>query len=80
MSADDRRRARAGWSSRVFRAGTALGALEALENDALDEWAALSPTERLALAWELSLAEYGGDHAASVEPRLPRSAYRVERR
>lgn len=54
--------------------------LDALERDALDEWAAMGPLERLALAWELSLDQHGGLDESAVEPRLPRSAYRVERR
>jgi hypothetical protein len=51
-----------------------------MEGDALAEWAALEPTARLALSWQLSLEQYGGADVDPVEPRLPRSAYRVERR
>lgn len=74
--AAERRRMRAGWSSRVFRGDVH----RPLEDDADAEWAALSPTDRLALVWELSLEQYGGPDDSKVEPRLPRSAYRVERR
>jgi len=76
-AAEERRRKRRAWSARVF---SGEGVHEDMEADALAEWAAMSATERLALAWELSLEQYGGDHDGSLQPRLPRSAYRVERR
>jgi hypothetical protein len=74
-SADERKRARADWKVEVFRGPDALGDLE---RDARREWEAMAPVDRLALTWELSLAAHG--LSASDEPRLPRSAYRVERR
>ena len=72
-----RRHRERSWSAKLFQGP---GTLEAMERDALDEWASLEPVYRLALTWELSLAQYGGAHADAMEPRLPRSAYRVERR
>jgi hypothetical protein len=75
-NADARRRARAAWTSRVYRGP---GVHEAMEADDLAEWASMSPLARLALTWELSLAQEGiTDDPASA--RLPRSSYRVERR
>lgn len=76
-NAADRKRARAAWTGRLFRGPRAL---DELESDALRDWAAMDPLDRLALTWELSLAQYGGADGTTVEPRLPRSAYRVERR
>jgi hypothetical protein len=40
----------------------------------------MDPRDRLALAWQLSLEQFGGLDDSAVESRLPRSAYRVERR
>jgi hypothetical protein len=76
-AADERRKKRAGWRTEVFRGPDALARLE---DDALEEWAALSPEERAALAWQLSVEQSGGEDERAVESRLPRSAYRVERR
>lgn len=75
--ADARRRARAAtWSSQVYRGDDVH---RAMEDDDLAEWAAMEPAERLWLAWELSLEQEGiTDDPASA--RLPRSAYRLERR
>jgi hypothetical protein len=75
--ADARRLARsATWTAHVYRASNVHDAMEA---DDLAEWAAMSPLERLALMWELSLQQEGiMDDPASA--RLPRSAYRLERR
>lgn len=75
--AAERKRARAAWSGRMFRGP---GALEALDEDARRERAAMRPLDRLSLTWELSLEQYGAGDGTTVEPRLPRSAYRVERR
>jgi hypothetical protein len=74
--AQSRRSARAAtWTSKVYREPDVHDAMEA---DDLAEWAAMSPLERLALTWELSLQQEGiTDDPASA--RLPRSAYRVER-
>jgi hypothetical protein len=55
-------------------------AAKEMEADALAEWAAMDPCERLALTWQLSLEQYGGVDERAVEPRLPRSAYSLERR
>jgi hypothetical protein len=65
------------WTSKVYRRGDVHAAME---SDDLDEWAAMDPVDRLALTWELSLEHFGGDDDGSVLARLPRSAYRVERR
>jgi hypothetical protein len=77
--ATERRRKREEtWTARTFRGGDIH---EALESDAEAEWARMSPVERLALSWQLSLEQYGGEtDGEAMEPRLPRSAYRVERR
>jgi hypothetical protein len=75
-NAEARRLARATWTSRVYRGSDVHAVMEA---DDLAEWAAMAPIERLALTWELSLEQEGiKDDPASA--RLPRSAYRVERR
>jgi hypothetical protein len=75
--AEARRRARAaGWTSQVYRGPDVHAAMEA---DDLAEWAAMTPLERLELTWELSLAQEG-IHDDPATARLPRSAYRVERR
>jgi hypothetical protein len=75
MSAEQRRRQRHEWSSKVFRGPHALSDIE---QDALEEWASMTVRDRLALTWELSLHQIGGVDAR-MERRLPRSAYRVER-
>jgi len=51
-----------------------------MEADDLAEWASLSPVDRFALAWALSLQQEGLAHDADVSARLPRSRYRVEPR
>ena len=76
-SAESRRAARTAWTSLVFRGADVHAAIEA---DAFAEWSAMTPLERLALSWQLSLEQYGADDGTTVEPRLPRSAYRIERR
>lgn len=76
-AAERKRRRMSAWTSEVFRGP---GALAALEEDALEEWRAMDPLARLALAWQLSLEQYGGADVDAMEPRLPRSRYRVERR
>ena len=77
MDASERKRRReATWSSHVFRGSDAL---DDMERDAFEEWQRLSPLDRLALTWSLSVEQYGGADEP-VERRLPRSAYRVERR
>lgn len=76
MDAGERRRKReATWSSRVFRG---IDALDEMNRDAFAEWQRMSPLDRLALTWSLSVEQYG-DADEPVERRLPRSAYRVER-
>jgi len=51
-----------------------------MEEDSILEWASMAPLDRMALVWELSLEQYGVADEASMEPRLPRSHYRLERR
>lgn len=75
--ATQRKRARAGWTGRVFRGPNAL---RDLDDDLRREHAAMVPEDRLALTWALSLEQYGGSDGTTMEPRLPRLAYRVERR
>jgi hypothetical protein len=76
-AAERRRGRQRAWTSKTFRGPRAA---EAMELDALDEWMVMDARERLALTWQLSLDQYGGVDDSAVEPRLPRSAYRVERR
>lgn len=76
-TAEERRAARSAWAVKVFQGKDVLAEIEA---DALAEWAAMTPEERLALGWQLSLEQGGDIDVDAVEPRLPRSAYRVERR
>jgi len=72
-----RRLARAAtWSSSVYR----TNAHASIEADDLAEWASLSPADRFALAWALSLEQEGLARDAAVPARLPRSHYRVEPR
>ncbi|HTN83400.1 MAG TPA: hypothetical protein VL242_06935 [Sorangium sp.] len=75
--AEARRRARAGWMSRVFRPGEEEAQAEA---DALF-WNAIPIEQRAEVTWKLSqelfeLAFPGSTH----ERRLPRSAFRPVRR
>jgi hypothetical protein len=77
LDAEARRLVRAAtWSTRVYR-GDVHAAMEA---DDLTEWASLSPVDRFALTWALSLEQEGLAHDADVPARLPRSRYRVEPR
>lgn len=77
VDAAARKRARAlTWTSRLVRGPNAN---DELAREAQAEWLALPASEKLALVWELSLEQYGGGDG-EMEPRLPRSAYRVERR
>lgn len=75
--AQSRRAQRATWSAKVYRGANVLAEMEA---DALAEWAAMTPNERLALAWILSVAEGGIPDDDAFSARLPRSSYRVEPR
>ncbi len=61
-AAERRRHRQVAWTSKVFRAPHTL---EAIERDALYEWAAMQPVERLALAWKVSLEQYLGDVTTS---------------
>jgi hypothetical protein len=72
-----RKQARSKWSSEVFRGNDVHGLVE---RDALDEWASMVPEDRMALAWSLSVAQVGASNDEPVLARLPRSAYRLERR
>jgi hypothetical protein len=78
-SADERRKRRAAtWTSQVYRGDNVH---RRIEDDDLAEWAAMAPVDRLALAFALSFAQSaGGLDEAQVSARLPRSAFRVERR
>jgi hypothetical protein len=82
MDAESRRRLRATtWSAHVYRSGDVHARMEA---DDLTEWAGLSPRDRLAQAWTLSLEQVRAQEGVAddrvVSGRLPRSAYRVEPR
>jgi hypothetical protein len=74
--AEARRRARAGWETRIFR------------NDPEGEadadarfWARMSPQDRVLLAWALSQEMHALAHpdAAPPEPGLSRSTVRIVR-
>lgn len=65
------------WTGEVYR-GPAVH--ERLEDGARREWAEMAPLDRLALVWQLSLEQFGGGASDEVLARLPRSAYRLERR
>lgn len=75
--ASARKQARSGGASEVFRCRDVHGLME---RDARDEWASMGPEDRMALAWSLSVAQVGASNDGPVLARLPRSAYRLERR
>jgi hypothetical protein len=72
-----RRQRRQTWTAKVYRGP---GVHAAIEADDLAEWAQMDAVERLALTWALSLEQFGGTDDGALLRRLPRSAYRVERR
>jgi hypothetical protein len=72
---EERKAARAGWESRVFRNGWE----EMADFDALF-WDRLPVEERAEAVWELSKELHAIAHPETDERRLPRSAYRLERR
>lgn len=49
------------------------------EADARQDWAAISPAERLQLVWEMVLEHMAWRNPDAPEPRLQRSVCRVER-
>ena|SRR5258708_2106838 len=75
VNAAERRAARASWEGRVFRNGWE----EMADFDALF-WDRLPVGERAEAVWELSKELHAIAHPETHERRLPRSAYRVERR
>jgi hypothetical protein len=75
MNAAERKAARASWEGRVFRDGWE----EMADYDALF-WDRLPIDERAEAVWELSKELYTIAHPETHERRLPRSAYRLERR
>ena len=75
VSAAERKAARASWEGRVFRNGWE----EMADFDALF-WDRLAVEERAEAVWELSKELHAIAHPETHERRLPRSAYRVERR
>ena len=75
VDAAERKAARASWEGRVFRGGWE----EMAEYDALF-WDRLPVDERAEAVWELSKELHAIAHPETHEPRLPRSAYRLERR
>jgi hypothetical protein len=75
VHAAERKAARASWESRVFRNGWE----EMADFDALF-WDRLPVEERAEAVWELSKELHAIAHPETHERRLPRSAYRVERR
>jgi hypothetical protein len=75
MGAAERKAARASWEGRVFRGGWE----EMADHDALF-WDRLPLDERAEAVWELSQELHAIAHPETHGPRLPRSAYRLERR
>ncbi len=75
VNAAERKAARARWEGRVFRRGWE----EMADYDALF-WDRLPVDERAEAVWELSKELHAIAHPETHERRLPRSAYRVERR
>jgi hypothetical protein len=75
VTAAERKAARARWDARVFRGGWE----EMTDYDALF-WDRIPVEERAEAVWELSKELHAIAHPETHERRLPRSAYRVERR
>ncbi|HLK41472.1 MAG TPA: hypothetical protein VKU41_32205 [Polyangiaceae bacterium] len=76
MTAAERRAARSKWEGRVFRGG---GREEMADYDALF-WDRIPVDSRAEAVWELSRELYEIADPETHERRLPRSAYRLERR
>ena len=74
--AEERRQARANWQVRKFGAGAAE---DAANYDALF-WAGIPPERGAAAVWEQSLELYSLTDPEARESRLPRSAFRLQRR
>jgi hypothetical protein len=75
VDAAERKAARASWEGRVFRGGWE----EMADYDALF-WDRLPVDVRAEAVWELSKELHAIAHPETHERRLPRSAYRLERR
>jgi hypothetical protein len=75
VNAAERRAARSRWEGRVFRGGWE----EMADYDALF-WDRIPVDERAEAVWELSKELYELAEPETHERRLPRSAYRLERR
>jgi hypothetical protein len=75
MNAAARKAARARWEARVFRGGWE----EMADYDALF-WDRIPVDERATAVWELSQELYDIAEPGAHERRLPRSAWRIERR
>jgi hypothetical protein len=76
MSAADRRAARASWEARVFRGGD----WEAMADYDARFWDRIPVDERAEAVWRLSEELHAIAHPGANERRLPRSAWRIERR
>jgi hypothetical protein len=76
VTAAERRAARSKWEGRVFRGG---GWEEMADYDALF-WDRIPVDDRAEAVWELSRELYVIADPETHERRLPRSAYRLERR
>jgi hypothetical protein len=75
VDAAERKAARASWDGRVFRGGWE----EMADYDALF-WDRIPVDERAEAVWALSKELHAIAHPETHERRLPRSAYRIERR
>lgn len=75
MTPAERKAARSKWEGRVFRGGWE----EMADYDALF-WDRIPVNERAETVWELSKELYELAERGTHERRLPRSAYRLERR
>ena len=75
VDAAERKAARANWEGRVFRGGW-----EEMEDYDVLFWDRLPVDERAEAVWNLSKELHAVAHPETHERRLPRSAYRLERR
>ena len=75
VNAAQRKAARTRWEGRVFRGGWE----EMADYDALF-WDRIPVDERAEAVWELSKELHAIAYPETYERRLPRSAYRLERR
>ncbi len=76
-AAEQRRAARANWSTNVFRGEHAWREMAEADEEF---WLRIPVDERAQVVWELSRELFSLSEPESVERRLPRSAFRLTRR